>query len=58
MIFMLVLKMRMIDGKYRVYSDEYINSILDKYGYKKGGRVSKPEDEFVPTSIKMIFQNL
>jgi len=36
------------DGKYRVYSDEYINSILDKYGYKKGGRVSKPEDEFVP----------
>jgi hypothetical protein len=35
-------------GKYRVYSDEYINSILDKYGYKKGGRVSKPEDEFVP----------
>jgi len=36
------------DGKYRVYSDEYINSILDKYGYKKGGKVSKPEDEFVP----------
>jgi hypothetical protein len=27
------------DGKYRVYSDEYINSILDKYGYKNGGRI-------------------
>ena len=26
-------------GKYRVYSDEYINSILDKYGYKNGGRI-------------------
>jgi hypothetical protein len=27
------------DGTYRVYSDEYINSILDKYGYKNGGRI-------------------
>jgi hypothetical protein len=26
-------------GKYRVYSDDYINSILDKYGYKNGGRI-------------------
>jgi hypothetical protein len=26
-------------GTYRVYSDEYINSILDKYGYKNGGRI-------------------
>jgi hypothetical protein len=27
------------DGTYRVYSDDYINSILDKYGYKNGGRI-------------------
>jgi hypothetical protein len=26
-------------GTYRVYSDDYINSILDKYGYKNGGRI-------------------
>jgi hypothetical protein len=45
-------------GTYRVYSDDYINSILDKYGYKKGGGVAKPEDQLVPTSIKILFQNL
>jgi hypothetical protein len=39
MIFMLVLKMRVMSGTYRVYSDDYINSILDKYGYKNGGRI-------------------
>ena len=26
----------------RVYSDEYINSMLDKYSYAKGGKVDKP----------------
>jgi hypothetical protein len=36
------------DGKYRVYSDEYINSILDKYGYKKGGGVEKPKPIELP----------
>lgn len=44
-------------GKYRVYSDEYINSILDKYGYarggivglyKKGGEVEKPKPVELP----------
>jgi len=42
---------------YRVYSDEYINSILDKYGYarggivglyKKGGEVEKPKPVELP----------
>jgi hypothetical protein len=36
------------DGKYRVYSDDYINSILDKYGYKKGGGVEKPKPIELP----------
>jgi hypothetical protein len=35
-------------GKYRVYSDDYINSILDKYGYKKGGGVEKPKPIELP----------
>jgi hypothetical protein len=44
-------------SKYRVYSDEYINSILDKYGYarggivglyKKGGEVEKPKPVELP----------
>jgi hypothetical protein len=36
------------DGTYRVYSDDYINSILDKYGYKKGGGVEKPKPIELP----------
>jgi hypothetical protein len=35
-------------GTYRVYSDDYINSILDKYGYKKGGGVEKPKPIELP----------
>ena len=44
-------------SKYRIYSDEYINSILDKYGYarggivglyKKGGEVEKPKPIQLP----------
>jgi hypothetical protein len=44
-------------SKYRIYSDEYINSILDKYGYarggivglyKKGGGVEKPKPIQLP----------
>jgi hypothetical protein len=32
----------------RVYSDEYINSMLDKYSYAKGGRVAKAKDDPTP----------
>ena len=30
------------DNDERVYSDEYINSMLDQYSYAKGGKVDKP----------------